>query len=122
MKNIKTNPIRTVLTISVGFILVYLVTKWNWAISVSLIIGLIGICSDYLSQKVDLFWMQLTRLLSFIVPNILLGTIFYLFLFPISVLSRLFGKKDPMYLKNKEDSVFITINKEFDKKSLEKSW
>jgi hypothetical protein len=122
MKNTKTNPIKTILTISVGFMLVYLVTKWNWALSVSLIIGVIGICSNYLSQKIDFVWMKLTWLLSLIIPNILLGTIFYFFLFPISILSRLLGKQDPLHLKNKGNSVFITINKDFDKASFEKSW
>jgi hypothetical protein len=122
MKNLKTNPVKTVLTISVGFLLIYVVTKWKGAIFVSLMTGLIGICSDYLSQKIDFLWMKLTWLLSLIVPNILLGIIFYLFLFPISVLSGLFGKKNSLHLKNKADSVFITVNENFDKTSFEKSW
>jgi hypothetical protein len=122
MKNIKSNPIKTVLTISVGFVIVFLVTKWNWTILISLIIGLIGLCSNYLIKKIDYLWMKLTWLLTLIVPNILFGTIFYLFLFPISILSRLFGKKDPLHLKNKVNSVFTTIKKDFDKTSFEKSW
>ena len=117
MKNSKTNPAKTVLIISVGFILVYLISKWNWAIYVSLFIGLIGVFSDYLSQKVDFLWMKLAWVLNKIVPNILLGAIFYIFLVPISVLSRLFSKNDPLNLKNKNNSVFKDSNKSFDKTS-----
>lgn len=122
MKNLKTEPVKTCLTIAVGFIVVFLVTKAQWAIYTALIIGGIGVLSDYLSQKIDFLWMKLTWVLSLIVPNILLGAIFYLFLFPISVLSKIFGKSDPLLLKNSNNSTFTTENKEFSKASFEKPW
>ena len=122
MKNLKSEPIKTCLTIAVGFIVVFLATKAQWAIYVSLIVGAIGLFSDYLSQKIDFVWMKLTWLLSLIVPNILLGAIFYLFLFPISMLSKLFGKSDPLLLKNSNSSTFTTEHKEFGKASFEKPW
>ncbi|MBI4945058.1 MAG: hypothetical protein HY840_01505 [Bacteroidetes bacterium] len=122
MKKIKTNPIKTVLTISMGFIIVYLITKWNWAIFVSLLIGLIGIFSNYLSKKIDFIWMKIAWLLGLIVPNILLTAIFFLFLFPIAVLARLFSNKDPLNLKNRSNSIFRNSSKQFDKASFEKTW
>ena len=122
MKNLKSEPIKTCLTIAVGFIVVFLATKGQWAIYVSLIVGAIGLFSDYLSQKIDFVWMKLTWVLSLIVPNILLGAIFYLFLFPISMLSKLFGKSDPLLLKNNNNSTFTTEHKEFSKASFEKPW
>ena len=122
MKNLKSEPIKTCLTIAVGFIVVFLATKGQWAIYVSLIVSAIGLFSDYLSQKIDFVWMKLTWVLSLIVPNILLGAIFYLFLFPISMLSKLFGKSDPLLLKNNNNSTFTTEHKEFSKASFEKPW
>ena len=122
MKNLKSEPIKTCLTIAVGFIVVFLATKAQWAIYVSLIVGAIGLFSDYLSQKIDFVWMKLTWVLSLIVPNILLGAIFYLFLFPISMLSKLFKKDDPLLLKNNSSSTFTTEHKEFGKASFEKPW
>ncbi len=122
MKKIKTNPAKTILTITVGFLLIYLITKWKWSIAVSLGIGIIGILSNYLSQKIEFLWMKLSWLLGLIIPNIVLGIIFYLFLFPLALLSRAFGRKDPLYLKNKSESVFKTIHKDFEKSHFEKSW
>jgi len=122
MKNNVTNPAKTVLTISTGFILVFLITGWNLAVIVAFIIGLAGVLSTYLSKQIDFLWMKLAQVLELIVPKILLGIVFYLFLFPISVLARLFGKKDPLYLKNRNESMFIDSNKQFDKKSFEKTW
>lgn len=122
MEKRKTIPTLTVLIISVGFTVLYLLTQWNWAIYVSLVIGLSGIFSKYLRGKIDILWMKLTWLLSLIVPNILLGILFYLFLFPVSVLSKIFNKKDPLHLKNNSDDFFITVNKNFEKTSFEKPW
>lgn len=122
MKRQKTDPAKTVLTISVGFIVLYLITKWDWTISVALVVGLMGVFSTYLSRMIDFLWMKLSWLLNLITSNILLSTIFFLFLFPIALLSRLFGKNDPLNLKNKAGSNFKNSNKQFDKISLEKPW
>lgn len=118
----KTAPFRTVLTISVGFIVVFLVTKMKWALMVSLGVGLVGVFSTFLSEQIDFVWGKLTWVLSLIVPNIILSIIFYLFLFPIALLSKIFGKKDPMMLKNKSTSVFRSVEKQFDERSFERTF
>jgi hypothetical protein len=122
MQKIKSNPVKTMLTISVGFLVVFIVTKLNWALLVALIIGLIGISSTFLSKHIEFLWTKLAWLLGLIVPNILLSAIFYLFLFPIALLSKVFGKNDSFKLKNNADTVFVTSNKQFDERSFEKPW
>lgn len=122
MKTQKTNPVKTVLTISVGFTVLYLMTKWDWTIMTALVVGLAGVFSTYLSRKIEFIWMKLSRLLSLIVPNILLTIIFYLLLFPIALLSRIFGQKDPLNLKNTKDSYFKNSDRQMDKASFEKLW
>jgi len=47
--------------------------------------------------------------------------VFFLFLFPISLFSKLFTK-DPLMLSNKYDSYFIDVNKEMNTKDFEKTW
>ena len=121
MKNIKTEPTKTVLTITVGFIIVYLATDLRWALQLSLIIGLIGVFSPFLSKKIDFVWMKLAWFLGLIVPNILLSIIFYLFLFPIALLSRLFNK-DNLMLQKQQKTLFRDTNRTFDKTYFEKTW
>ncbi len=111
----------TILIISMGFLFIYLMFTWKWALFVSLIVGVIGIISPFLSREIEWAWMKLSKLMGYIVPNILLSIVFFIFLFPISILSRLF-RKDPLMLSNKYKSYFIDINKEMDKKSFEKTW
>jgi hypothetical protein len=115
------NSKSTILVISTGFLILYLIFSWKWAIIVSLTAGIIGILSPYLSRKIEWLWMKLSKLLGYIVPNILLSIVFYFFLFPISVLYRIFNK-DPLMLSKKYNSYFTDINRNIDKKSLEKLW
>lgn len=111
----------TILVIAMGFLLLNLLSGYTWALKVSLLIGLIGIFSDALSKKIDWAWMKLSSLLSKIVPPILIGIIFFLVLYPLSLLSKLFTK-DPLMLSNKYDSYFVNVDKPFEKSSLEKLW
>lgn len=110
------------LTISIGFLVVFIITKLNWALLIALVVGLIGLFSSFLSKQIEFLWTKLAWFLGLIVPNILLSAIFYLFLFPIAVLSKIFGKNDSFKLKNNADTVFVSSNKEFDKNSFEKPW
>ena len=111
----------TILIISMGFLMLYLVFTWQWAVIVSLIVGAVGIISSYLSKKIEWGWMKLAKIMGYIIPNILLSIVFFLFLFPISLLSKLF-RKDTLMLSEKYKTYFIDINKEMDKQSFEKIW
>ena len=116
------NPARTVLTITVGFIVIYLITQLEWALIVAVSVGAVGILSNYLSKQIDWLWMKLAWVLSLIVPNILLSLVFYIILFPVALISKLFGKKDQLQLKNTATTTFVTVDKTFDKESFEKPW
>ena len=111
----------TVLVISMGFLAIYLIFGWKWAVYVSLSVGVLGIASTFISQKIEWAWMQLAKVLGYIMPNVLLSIVFFIFLFPMALLARLFSK-DPLMLSNKHKSYFIDINAQMDKKSFEKIW
>ncbi len=117
----KDNVLSTILVISMGFLALFFLFKWEWAAIVSLAVGLAGLLSPYLAVKIDWVWSKLSKLLSYVVPNILLSLVFFLILFPISLLAKLFNK-DPLMLSGKHDSYFVEVNKEFDKESFRKTW
>lgn len=122
MKTKKNNSIKTVLIISVGFAIVFWKTNWNWALIVSILIGLLGVISEKISKLIDFLWMKLAKVLSYVIPNILLSLVFYLFLFPLSVLSKIFGKGNYINLKNRNTSLWNTYNKTINKDYFEKTW
>ena len=104
-----------------GFLVLYLIKEWHWAVIVSLSVGIIGIISPFLSRKIEWGWMKLGKLLGYIVPNILLSIVFYLVLFPLSLLSRIFSK-DPLMLSKDHETYFVDVEKEMDRKDFEKIW
>lgn len=109
------------LVITTGFLAVYLLKSWQWALYVSLAAGVTGIVSPRLSRKIEWGWMKLGKLLSYVVPNILLTLIFYLVLFPVALLSRI-GRKDPLMLSRDHESYFIEVDREIEPEEFEKIW
>jgi|688.fasta_scaffold133913_4 hypothetical protein len=121
-KKMKSDPKTTILVITLGMLVVYLVFRKDWALMAALGVGVAGLFSDFLAEKIDWLWMKLTWVLSMIVPNILLSAVFYVFLTPVALLSRVFGAKNQLSLKNTAPSLFKDHNKPFDKPSFEKPW
>ncbi len=122
MKALKSDPSKTVLVICTGLILVYFIFSLKWILFVAFGIGILSILSEWISKKIEWVWFQLTKLLSMIVPNILLGAIFYLFLTPIAFLANLFTKSDPLLIKRPDGSAYKEVNKQFKAADLKNPW
>lgn len=116
------NNAQTILVITIGFLIIYQINGNNLFLYISLIVGIIGIVSEFLTNKIVWVWDKLTLILSKIMPNILLTLVFYLFLLPIALLSRIFGNSDVMSLKNTKPSLFKDSNKSYTKVDFEKPW
>ncbi|RAI85538.1 hypothetical protein [Algoriphagus yeomjeoni] len=122
MKALKSDPSKTVLVICTGLILVYFIFSLKWILFVAFGIGILSILSEWISKKIEWVWFQLTKLLSMIVPNILLGAIFYLFLTPIAFLANLFSKSDPLLIKRPAHTAYKEVNKQFKAEDLKNPW
>ncbi len=122
MKKLNFDPTKTVFTITVGFLIVYLITSWNWAIITSLLVGVFGLFSKKIAGVINSFWMKLTLVLSYIIPNLIMAIIYYVILVPVALLSRIVNRDDDMHLKSGGDSTYVDINRKIDAKSLEKMW
>lgn len=122
MDQLKTTPIKTVLLLVISSLILYLITNRDWIIVIGLSIGLIGLFSRKASEIIDSYWGKISWVLSLIIPNILLTIIFFFFLTPIAYLSKLFGKKNQLNIKNTKASLFIDHKKVIDKEYFEKPW
>ena len=115
-------PSKTVLTIVIGFLVIYLIGHFNWALWVAIVLGVLGLISSYLALKIQETWMGLSTILSYIIPPILLSVVFFIILFPVALLSRLFGEKDPLQLKKTDATLFKTVDRTYSKDTFEKTW
>jgi len=117
------NPTKTVLVITVGFLVLYFLSKQDVFLYIAMGVGILGAVSSFLAEKIDWLWTKLGWLLSFIVPNIVMTIIFYVILTPTAFLSRIFGNSDPLDLKNTHSSLFKEKKEtSFSKESFEKPW
>lgn len=120
--NKSTNPKGTLLIITVGFVILFLITENRILLYTVVTIGLLGSLSSWFTNKIDFLWMKLSWLLSLIVSNIVLIVIFFLILVPISFLSKVFQRKDALKLKNHYQSYFVNRKDSFSKEFFEKIW
>ena len=113
---------KTILIIVIGMLVVHIITKYNWALYTALVVGLLGAVSEYMAGIINNVWLKIGMVLSYIVPNIILSIIFYVFLTPIAILSRIFGEKNQLNLKNTEKSIFKVRNTLYSIESFENPW
>lgn len=112
---------RNVLVITAGFLLFYLFFEIKVLLYISVAIAVLGALSQKVAQAINWFWMKLALILGWINTRILLSVIFYLFLTPIALFSRLFTN-DPLKLKKPKNSNFEVRNHLYEKDELENIW
>jgi hypothetical protein len=111
----------SVLVLSMALLAVSIVFGLKWAECVSLGTGICGIVSSRLSRYIEKGMLAVTKIMGYAVQTVLLAILFYLILFPVSLLYRLFNK-DYLMLSSKYNSYFVDIKKDFEKDSFEKPW
>jgi hypothetical protein len=112
----------TMLTITVGFILLFVIFKLKWMLITALGIGAAGLFSEPISHYISLGWLKLSHLLGFIMPNVLLAIVYFIFLMPIAFLSRIGKNKDKLMLKGDVKSTFTDHQMKFTPDVFEKTW
>lgn len=119
-KEIPSNPVKTSLVICLGFTVIGLLIDQMWPFIIAVSVGGIGASIPWLASKIELVWFGIAKVMSYIVPNVVLTIVFYIFLFPMAMLARVFKKTDALKLKNKYDSMYVVADQVFDKASFER--
>jgi len=112
----------TVLVITVGFLILYMIFKVKVFLSLALIIGVAGVLSSWLSEKIHFFWHKLSLLLGKVSNGILLTLVFFLVLTPVGLFRRLFKKNDMTRIDRGQQSNFTEREHSFTKQDLENTW
>lgn len=114
------------LVITVGMLVLYFVFKqktWgNYFLIASLIVGLIGVFSNFASEQVAWVWGRIAHILGTFNSYVLLSVVFFIFLTPVAFLYRL-TRKDTLKLKaQKLGTVYEERNHLYVAKDLENVW
>lgn len=110
-----------------GFLLIatylHFRTEYATAAKVLFIIALsVGILSFFIESAIVWVWEKFALALGWINTRIILSLVFFIFLTPFAVLSRLFSKNSSLKLKNKKNTTFVERNHTYTKKDLENIW
>jgi hypothetical protein len=113
--------VKSILIITLGFLLLFILFKKPVLLYISLGVGTVSLMSPIMMEFVLLIWDKIALILGWINTRILLAAIFYLFLLPIALLTRLTAR-NLLQLKNTGGSVFNTRNHTYTKEDLENTW
>jgi len=119
---IKSNPSLTVLSIIFGLLVFNYFLDNKIIFYLSIIISGIGVFSSKTSLILEKIWFKISYILSLIIPNILLFLLFFLILTPLSFLSKIFRAKSGFNLKKNQTTMFVQLNKKFNKDSFKRAW
>jgi len=112
------------LVIVTGLVVIYFIFKarYPWLLYAAAAIGILSIAIPVVGDLIVKGWFKLAEVLGAINGRILLSIIFFVFLFPIAVLSRM-GRKNPLGLKSEsKDSAFTERNHRYTAKDLDQVW
>jgi hypothetical protein len=114
--------LEALLTITVGFAVLYLIFKKPYLLSIAVIIGLCGVFSKFLTLWISKGWFKFSELLGWINSRILLSAVFYVILFPVALLQRLTGKDALMLKKTQRKSFYQERNHTYTPQDIKNSW
>jgi len=122
MKEIEKEYLKILLVFTIGFSLLSFLFKVPILLYIGIGIGCIGLISPFLGKAFANIWMKFAHVLGKINGSILLSIVFYIFLFPLSLLQKLFSKNDSLQLKQPKESSFKKRDKLYKKEDLENMW
>lgn len=116
--------LETMLVITVGLLVLHLIFKKPWLLTAALVLGLVGVFSNFLSEKITLGWMKIAEVLGRINAAVLLSVVFFLFVTPIAFVRKLFSKTDALRLRDARNAptLYEDRNHAYAAKDLENTW
>lgn len=122
IKKTKINPLSTILILIIALNIIFLISNSKEFLYASVGLGAIVTFSSKAANFVHKAWIGLAKILSYIVPNILLTIIFFLLLLPLSVISKIFRKGDLLNINKPSNSLWLDNERVFTKDYFEKPW
>lgn len=116
------NKHSSVLAISLGFLIFFFINENVRYLYFLFFLIIISLLIDQAASLIHNLWISIARILNLVIPKIILSSIFYLILTPLSFLSRVFKQKTEFISKNTSDTLFNDTSKSFQKDSFKDLW
>lgn len=113
--------LESVLVISAGFLLLFIIFKINLFLIVAFWVSFLGSISKLFTNGLTWVWFKIAEILGWINTRILLITVFFVVLFPMALIMRLRGKSSIQLNKNKS-SYYSNRDHIYTAEDLENVW
>ena len=114
--------LEAILVIGAGLLVFYFIFKIELLVIISLGLIIISLASKFICSKIVWLWFKLSEVMGYVMSRILLTAIFFLFLYPISLLYRLFNDDNLNLKKGNRSSYFTDRNHQYEPRDLENPW
>ncbi len=119
--NTREKQIETCLVIVTGLLIFWLIYHVKVLVTIAVAVGIIGAFIPSLARWIHWAWYKLAEVMGFVMSKVLLSLVFFVFLFPISLIYRMFNK-DTLQLKKKAGSYWTVREHSYTGKDLEQVW
>jgi len=92
----KSNPAETILAISGGLVVFYLIYKVTILLFIALGFIAVGLLSSFLSSKIAWLWSGFSKILGYVSSRIILSIVYFIVLTPLALLRKISGRKKPV--------------------------
>ena len=120
-RSLTLSDVKALLVIVTGLLILFFIFELEAFLYAAATIGVISLMIPKIGLGIVWVWFKIAEVLGWINSKIILSVLFYLFLFPISMIYRLFNK-DPMELKPQKESMFAERNHTYKPEDLDNMW
>ena len=120
--------VEAILVMVLGFLALYFIFGvWkefqvDWMLWVSLVVGVLSMMSDTVMNLITGAWFKFAEILgNYVTGPLLLGLVFFLVLFPLSIFARMFGP-DNLMRKRRDKSYYVDRDHAYVTEDIENIW
>lgn len=116
------DKIKALLVIVTGLVILFFIFKGKGFLIAAASVGVLSLMIPIIGDGILWVWFKLAEVLGWINSRILLSLIFFVFLFPMAFLVRLFKKNFFNLEKTSEPSIYTRRDHKYTKEDLENIW
>ncbi|KAA3631794.1 MAG: hypothetical protein DWQ02_15830 [Bacteroidetes bacterium] len=111
------------LVITAGFIGLWFLYKKDWFLITGFSLAVLSLISNAFARILGTIWMWIAHQLGRVMPKLILGVFYFLFLTPLALIQRVFRKENMDLFPDEERiSLWKDVEKQVEKEDFEKLW
>jgi len=112
----------TILAIIAGLLVIWYFARVNTLVYISIGLSLVALISNTIASVITWIWTGISQVMGYVMSKVILTIVFFIVLYPIALLSRLFKKDDLMLKKSSGNSYYKVREKLYTKEDIENPW